>query len=69
MQAYLVSASNGTLRFLYEVREGDSSADLDYVSAGALLLNGGNTRGGMRARHVVVVFLIRWRDLDCTGII
>ncbi|CAM9289872.1 unnamed protein product, partial [Sphacelaria rigidula] len=36
-----VSSDNDTLRFAYTVQEGDSSADLDYASAGALNLNGG----------------------------
>lgn len=40
-QVTWVSSDNDTLRFAYTVQEGDSSADLDYASAGALNLNGG----------------------------
>ncbi|CAM9188184.1 unnamed protein product, partial [Discosporangium mesarthrocarpum] len=40
-QVYLLWHANETLRFLYEVQVGDSSADLDYLSAAALDLNGG----------------------------
>ncbi|CAM9114790.1 unnamed protein product [Hapterophycus canaliculatus] len=37
----LLSSSNNTLTFKYEVQEGDSTSDLDYASTTALNLNGG----------------------------
>lgn len=47
-QAHFTSASNTTLRFAYVVQEGDSSADLDYVSTTALSLNGGMSSASQR---------------------
>lgn len=41
----LLSSSNTTISFVYEVQEGDSSSDLDYASSTALNLNGGTVCG------------------------
>ncbi|HEX9805108.1 MAG TPA: hypothetical protein VGA67_05490 [Candidatus Dojkabacteria bacterium] len=38
---YSSGSGTNTLAFIYEIEEGDSSNDLDYVSSGALILNGG----------------------------
>ncbi|CAM9465274.1 unnamed protein product, partial [Phaeothamnion confervicola] len=39
--AFLEASASDTLRFYYEVQKGDSTADLDYLAANALDLNGG----------------------------
>ena len=41
---YSSGSGTGTLTFNYTVQAGDSSADLDYVSASSLVLNGGTIR-------------------------
>jgi len=43
---YLSGSGSNTLTFRYTVQAGDSSADLDYVSSGALALNGATIRSG-----------------------
>ena len=42
--AYALGDNSTTLTFLYTVRQGDSAADLDYASPGALALNGSTVR-------------------------
>ncbi|WP_370681737.1 Ig-like domain-containing protein [Comamonas sp. GB3 AK4-5] len=43
---YVSGSGTDTLTFSYTVQAGDSSADLDYVSSSALVLNGGTIRSG-----------------------
>jgi hypothetical protein len=42
--SYASGSGSPTLTFNYTVQSGDASADLDYLSTGALLLNGGTIR-------------------------
>src|SRR5690606_9990518 len=41
---YAGGSGTTTLTFNYTVQAGDSAADLDYISSGALALNGGSIR-------------------------
>ncbi|PKM13834.1 MAG: hypothetical protein CVV15_01780 [Gammaproteobacteria bacterium HGW-Gammaproteobacteria-5] len=52
---YVSGSGTNTLSFNYTVQEGDSSADLDYVSSSALSLNGGSIRDGANQSAILTL--------------
>ncbi len=53
---YLSGSGSSTLTFQYTVSAGETSADLDYASAGALALNGGTIQSGGAGNAVLTLF-------------
>ena len=52
---YVSGSGTDTLSFSYTVQDGDSSADLDYVSNSALSLNGGTIRDGANQNAILTL--------------
>ncbi|MBG0841929.1 Ig-like domain-containing protein [Pseudomonas toyotomiensis] len=52
---YVSGSGTNTLSFNYTVQEGDSSADLDYVSSSALSLNGGSIWDGANQSAILTL--------------
>nr|WP_268870288.1 Ig-like domain-containing protein [Pseudomonas sp. P818] len=53
--SYVSGSGTDTLSFSYTVQEGESSADLDYVSSSALSLNGGSIQDGANQSAILTL--------------
>src|SRR5690606_11300279 len=53
--SYVSGSGTDTLSFSYTVQEGDTSADLDYVSSSALSLNGGTIQDGANQAAILTL--------------
>jgi hypothetical protein len=53
--SYVSGSGTDTLSFSYTVQEGDTSADLDYISSSALSLNGGTIQDGTNQAAILTL--------------